>query len=103
AFALVLESIPPELARSITAALHIPTIGIGAGPACDGQVLVSYDMLGLLDESPPFAKKYAALGAAIELAAKAYADEVRSGRFPEGSRPALNAPTGAATADKAGD
>jgi 3-methyl-2-oxobutanoate hydroxymethyltransferase len=103
AFALVLESIPSELARSITAALHIPTIGIGAGPACDGQVLVSYDMLGLLDDSPPFAKKYATLSAAIELAAKTYADDVRAGRFPEASRPAVNTPTGAATADKAGD
>ena len=107
AFALVLESIPPELARSITAALHIPTIGIGAGPACDGQVLVSYDMLGLLDDSPPFAKKYTTLAAAIELAAKAYADEVRGGRFPDASRdasrPGLNTATGAATADKAGD
>ena len=103
AFALVLESIPPELARSVTSALGIPTIGIGAGAACDGQVLVSYDMLGLLDDSPPFAKKYATLAATIELAAKEYADDVRSGRFPDASRPALKTATGAATADKAGD
>lgn len=103
AFALVLESIPPELARSVTAALRIPTIGIGAGPACDGQVLVSYDMLGLPDESPPFAKTYATLAATIELAAKTYAEDVRLGRFPEASPPALHTPTGAATADKAGD
>ena len=103
AFALVLESIPPELARSITAALAIPTIGIGAGPACDGQVLVSYDMLGLLDDSPPFAKRYATLAATIELAAKAYAEDVRLGRFPEASQPALSTATGAAKADKAGD
>jgi ketopantoate hydroxymethyltransferase len=60
-------------------------------------------MLGLLDDSPPFAKKYATLAVAIELAAKAYADEVRSGRFPEASRPALSTAPGAATADKAGD
>jgi 3-methyl-2-oxobutanoate hydroxymethyltransferase len=103
AFALVLESIPPELARSITAALRIPTIGIGAGPACDGQVLVSYDMLGLVDDPPPFAKTYARLAATIELAAKTYAEDVRLGRFPEASQPALSTATGAATADKAGD
>lgn len=83
AFSLVLESIPSELARSITAALQIPTIGIGAGPECDGQVLVSYDMLGLLDDSPPFAKAYAVLAGTIEAAAKQYADDVRLGRFPE--------------------
>jgi 3-methyl-2-oxobutanoate hydroxymethyltransferase len=103
AFALVLESIPHELARSITAALRIPTIGIGAGPACDGQVLVSYDMLGLLDDSPPFAKRYATLASAIELAAKTYAEDVRLGRFPEAPPPALSTATGAAKADKAGD
>jgi ketopantoate hydroxymethyltransferase len=60
-------------------------------------------MLGLLDDSPPFAKKYATLAATIELAARTYADEVRGGRFPEASRPVLNTATGAATADKAGD
>src|SRR5437588_345137 len=59
AFALVLEGIPSDLARTVTAALDIPTIGIGAGPDCDGQVLVSYDMLGLFDEFvPPFVKPY---------------------------------------------
>jgi 3-methyl-2-oxobutanoate hydroxymethyltransferase len=103
AFALVLESIPSELARSVTAALRIPTIGIGAGPACDGQVLVSYDMLGLVDDPPPFAKRYATLAATIETAAKMYADEVRRGVFPEATRPASRTGTGAATADKAGD
>jgi 3-methyl-2-oxobutanoate hydroxymethyltransferase len=102
-FAVVLESIPPELARSITAALRIPTIGIGAGPACDGQVLVSYDMLGLVDDPPPFAKRYASLAATIELAAKTYAEDVRLGRFPEAPQPALSTAAGAATADKAGD
>jgi 3-methyl-2-oxobutanoate hydroxymethyltransferase len=103
AFALVLESIPPDLARSVTAALRIPTIGIGAGPECDGQVLVSYDMLGLLDDSPPFAKKYATVAATIDLAAKTYADEVRRGLFPQPSRPALGPSPGVPTADKAAD
>jgi 3-methyl-2-oxobutanoate hydroxymethyltransferase len=84
----VLESIPEDLARSITAALHIPTIGIGAGPACDGQVLVSYDMLGLLDHTPPFVKAYAALAATIESAARTYVEDVRVGRFPEAAQPA---------------
>ena len=83
AFAVVLESIPDDLARSITAALHIPTIGIGAGPSCDGQVLVSYDILGMLDWSPPFVKPYAALAPTIEAAVKQYIEDVRIGRFPE--------------------
>jgi 3-methyl-2-oxobutanoate hydroxymethyltransferase len=103
AFAVVLESIPSELARSVTAALRIPTIGIGAGPACDGQVLVTYDMLGLIDDPPPFAKRYATLAATIEAAAKTYADEVRRGVFPEATGPALRTATGEPTADKAGD
>jgi len=88
AFAVVLESIPEDLARSITAALRIPTIGIGAGPACDGQVLVTYDMLGMLDWAPPFVKQYAAVGDAIEGAAKKYVEDVRVGRFPEAGQPA---------------
>jgi 3-methyl-2-oxobutanoate hydroxymethyltransferase len=63
AFAIVLEMIPPEIAAEITQALTIPTIGIGAGPHCDGQVLVSYDALGLFDEfTPSFVKRYAELG-----------------------------------------
>jgi 3-methyl-2-oxobutanoate hydroxymethyltransferase len=83
AFAVVLESIPPALARQITAQLKIPTIGIGAGPDCDGQILVSYDMLGLVDEGvPPFVKTYANLAETVVAAARAYKDEVRSGRFP---------------------
>ena len=82
-FAIVLESIPPEVARTVTAQLSIPTIGIGAGPHCDGQVLVSYDVLGLTEYSAPsFAKRYAQLGEAISEAARTYAQEVRDGQFP---------------------
>jgi 3-methyl-2-oxobutanoate hydroxymethyltransferase len=84
AFAIVLESIPSEIAREITAALTIPTIGIGAGPHCDGQVLVSYDALGLFDEfTPSFVKRYAELGKEIVRSAREYVDDVRSGRFPK--------------------
>ena len=84
AFAIVLESIPPETARSITESLKIPTIGIGAGPHCDGQVLVSYDMLGLFDEFvPSFVKRYAELGDAVTRAAREYAEDVKAGRFPK--------------------
>jgi 3-methyl-2-oxobutanoate hydroxymethyltransferase len=82
AFAIVLESISAELARTITARLGIPTIGIGAGPDCDGQVLVSYDMLGLFDQPPPFVKQYARLGDEIVAAAQAYLDDVQAGRYP---------------------
>ncbi len=83
AFAVVLESIPADVARAATAELSIPTIGIGAGPYCDGQVLVSYDALGLSEEFvPPFAKQYASLADDIVEAVRAYAEEVRDGRFP---------------------
>ena len=83
AFALVLESIPADVARSVTARLAIPTIGIGAGPDCDGQVLVSYDMLGLFEGAvPSFVKEYAQLGTAIVDAARSYVDDVRAGRYP---------------------
>ena len=85
AFAIVLESIPAEVAQRATAEVAIPTIGIGAGPHCDGQVLVSYDLLGLSDYAPPFARKYAELGEAIATAVKAYAEDVRQGRFPASS------------------
>jgi 3-methyl-2-oxobutanoate hydroxymethyltransferase len=86
AFSIVLESIPFEVARTVTAELSIPTIGIGAGPHCDGQVLVSYDMFGLSEEFvPPFAKQYAHLGQLIVEAAKSYAEDVRHGRFPSES------------------
>lgn len=83
AFAVVLESIPAEVARAATAALRIPTIGIGAGPDCDGQVLVSHDLLGLsCEHRPPFAKEYAQLGEQVLAAVRCYIEEVRSGRFP---------------------
>jgi 3-methyl-2-oxobutanoate hydroxymethyltransferase len=83
AFAIVLELIPRDIAREITATLRIPTIGIGAGPDCDGQVLVSSDMLGMTGEfSPKFLKKYAELGAEIQRAAAAYVQEVKGGQFP---------------------
>jgi len=87
AFSLVLESIPDEVAACVTSELGIPTIGIGAGPHCDGQVLVSYDAFGLNVESvPPFAKQYAQLGDLMLEAAKEYAAEVRDGRFPPSRR-----------------
>ncbi len=83
AFSIVLESIPAEVARAVTSTLEIPTIGIGAGPHCDGQVLVSYDAFGLFDGPvPPFVKQYARLGEQITAAAKSYAEEVREGVFP---------------------
>jgi 3-methyl-2-oxobutanoate hydroxymethyltransferase len=82
AFAIVLEMIPYDLARTVTAAVGIPTIGIGAGPDCDGQVLVSYDMLGLVENAPSFAKQYAQLGRAVTDAARSYVEDVRGGRFP---------------------
>jgi 3-methyl-2-oxobutanoate hydroxymethyltransferase len=87
AFAVVLESIPDEVAKAITQELAIPTIGIGAGPHCDGQVLVSYDAFGLYEEfTPPFVKRYADLGGAIVKAASEYISDVRSGRFPAAAR-----------------
>jgi 3-methyl-2-oxobutanoate hydroxymethyltransferase len=87
AFAVVLESIPESVAEFLTADLRIPTIGIGAGPHCDGQVLVSNDMLGLsVDAVPPFVRRYAELGELTVAAARAYAEDVRSGRYPGGSR-----------------
>lgn len=82
AFAVVLEGIPLDLAREITARLSVPTIGIGAGPYCDGQVLVMHDLLGLGDESPRFAKRYAELGEAAREATRAFVAEVRAGKFP---------------------
>jgi 3-methyl-2-oxobutanoate hydroxymethyltransferase len=82
AFSVVLEGIPAELATEITATLEIPTIGIGAGPACDGQVLVMHDMLGMSDWTPSFVKQYANLGAVAATAARTFADEVRENKFP---------------------
>ena len=84
AFATVVEVIPAELGAMITEAIPIPTIGIGAGPDCDGQVLVAHDMLGLQERIiGRFAKVYAEAGGLIEDAFKAYAAEVQSGAFPE--------------------
>jgi 3-methyl-2-oxobutanoate hydroxymethyltransferase len=83
AFSIVLESVPRELGALITQKLHIPTIGIGAGPDCDGQVLVFHDFAGLtLGHTPKFARKYANLAAEISRAAAEFCDDVRSGRFP---------------------
>ena len=83
AFAVVLEGMPPDVAAAITAAIEIPTIGIGAGPDCDGQVLVVHDLLGLTSgHVPKFAKQYANLGAAMSEAFAAYRSEVESGAFP---------------------
>lgn len=83
AFSVVLEGIAEPLARSLSEELHIPTIGIGASPACDGQVLVTEDLLGLFGEyQPRFVKRYAELQPQIEQALGHYAREVRSGEFP---------------------
>ncbi|HUJ60219.1 MAG TPA: 3-methyl-2-oxobutanoate hydroxymethyltransferase [Kofleriaceae bacterium] len=83
AYAIVLEAIPADIAREITEAVSAPTIGIGAGAACDGQVLVSYDMLGM-DETfkPRFVRRFAMLGQTIKEATAAYVAEVRGGSFP---------------------
>jgi 3-methyl-2-oxobutanoate hydroxymethyltransferase len=82
-YSIVLEAIPADIARDITAALSIPTIGIGAGTGCDGQVLVSYDALGM-DETfkPRFVRRYANLGQTIKEAVAAYVGDVRTGAFP---------------------
>ena len=83
AFALVLEMVPAELAAEVTAALAIPTIGIGAGPSCDGQVLVCNDLLGLdMSFSPKFLKRYAELENPIKAAVSDYIEEVRAGTSP---------------------
>jgi 3-methyl-2-oxobutanoate hydroxymethyltransferase len=83
-FAIVLEAIPSPVAERITAALTIPTIGIGAGRGCDGQVLVWHDLLGLTPgHVPRFVKQYAELGAVARAALEAYVADVRGGRFPE--------------------
>ena len=82
-FAMVLECIPDLVAQEITHRLKIPTIGIGSGPFCDGQVLVTYDLLGLFERfTPRFVKRYANVASTIRDAAAAYVNEVRSGAFP---------------------
>src|SRR5262249_23558956 len=84
AFAVVIESVPDAVAQAVTSRLKIPTIGIGAGPHCDGQVLVSYDMLGLFDTFvPPFVRQYAQLGELILDAARSYANDVRDGVYSQ--------------------
>jgi 3-methyl-2-oxobutanoate hydroxymethyltransferase len=86
AFAVVLEAIPAEVAKIITEQLTIPTIGIGAGPHCDGQILVLYDLLGLFDEFlPKFVKPYAHLKADALQALRRYKEEVEQGKFPSDS------------------
>lgn len=86
AFAIVLEAVPAELAKSITQAVSIPTIGIGAGPHCDGQVLVLYDLLGLFDDfAPKFVKPYAHLKADALQALRRYKEEVECAKFPTDS------------------
>ncbi|MGK7907168.1 MAG: 3-methyl-2-oxobutanoate hydroxymethyltransferase [Synechococcus sp.] len=83
AFALVLEHMPAEVGREISEQLVIPTFGIGAGAGCDGQILVTNDLLGLSDRMPPFAKAYTNLREAIATAVEAFCEEVRDGSFPE--------------------
>jgi 3-methyl-2-oxobutanoate hydroxymethyltransferase len=82
AFSIVLEHIPSELALQITQKLSIPTIGIGAGVHCDGQVLVTSDLLGLSERQPPFAKVYTNLREQITQAVEIYSKEVREQKFP---------------------
>jgi 3-methyl-2-oxobutanoate hydroxymethyltransferase len=90
AFAIVLEAIPADVARDTTRELAVPTIGIGAGPECDGQILVSYDMLGLFDGFvPSFVRQYARLGDTIVKATEEYASDVRGGRYPDIATPAV--------------
>ena len=84
AFSVVLECIPSPLAKKITKAITIPTIGIGAGPYCDGQVLVINDMLGMFERfTPKFVKKYANLIPTMKKAVRLYCDEVKRGLFPD--------------------
>ncbi len=81
-FALVLEGIPAELARAVTREVPCPTFGIGAGPHCDGQVLVLHDLLGLTESPPRFVRRYADLGAQIATAVQQFQQDVRDGEFP---------------------
>ena len=81
-FALVLEGIPAELARAVTREVPCPTFGIGAGPHCDGQVLVLHDLLGLTESPPRFVRRYADLGTQIATAVQRFQQDVRNGEFP---------------------
>jgi 3-methyl-2-oxobutanoate hydroxymethyltransferase len=83
AFSVVLEAVPAELAARVTASLAIPTIGIGAGPDCDAQVLVWKDMAGLSPRTPRFVKRYADFGGVLRQAVRSFADEVVAGSFPD--------------------
>jgi 3-methyl-2-oxobutanoate hydroxymethyltransferase len=82
AFAIVVEGVASDLADEITAAVKAPTIGIGASPNCDGQILVTDDMLGLFEWTPKFVRRYASLRETIDKAVAHYAEDVRSGHFP---------------------
>jgi 3-methyl-2-oxobutanoate hydroxymethyltransferase len=83
-FSVVLEKIPRDLAKKISETISIPTIGIGAGPDCDGQVLVLHDILGLYEDfTPKFVKKYADLAVQVRRAVGQYKDEVKQGEFPD--------------------
>jgi 3-methyl-2-oxobutanoate hydroxymethyltransferase len=83
-FAIVLEAVPAPVAARVTEGLQVPTIGIGAGADCDGQVLVWHDLLGLYEgKAPRFVKRYADLAAEAKRALEAYVDDVRERRFPE--------------------
>ena len=85
-FAIVLEGVPDQVARLVTDAVDVPTIGIGAGPQCDGQVLVFHDLLGIEDRlAPKFVRRYASLRDDAVAALSAYAADVRGGRFPDDS------------------
>ncbi len=86
AFAIVIEGVAEDLAREITEAVSVPTIGIGASAACDGQILVTQDMLGLFDWTPKFVKRYGDLSGVIEEAIARYADDVRARRFPDAAQ-----------------
>ncbi len=91
AFAVVVEAVPDAVAEAVTSRLKIPTIGIGAGPYCDGQVLVSYDMLGLFDTFvPKFVRQYAQLGELIFDATRNYANDVREGVYPQSAAASRN-------------
>jgi 3-methyl-2-oxobutanoate hydroxymethyltransferase len=84
AFSLVLELVPTAVAKAVTEAVSIPTVGIGAGPECDGQVLVLHDLLGLNDRfRPKFLRHYAEMAADVRDAVKRFADDVKAGRYPD--------------------
>jgi 3-methyl-2-oxobutanoate hydroxymethyltransferase len=92
-FSLVLEAVPRGVAKWVTESVSVPTIGIGAGPECDGQVLVCYDLLGLFQGFVPrFVKRYAELGETVTAAVRSYVEEVRAGRFPEDRHSFADAP-----------